>query len=180
MINLLPPAGHAILKREYYLRVGATVCFLLGSVCILLTIALVPTFVLIRAQINASAAQMGGTTEESANTFARVEGDAKTAANVIAQLKAIPQSILPTTIIEAMQDLALTGIQFKTFSITAPGGVITQFQVTGTAATRTSLIQLTQRIEESDMFMKADVPLSDLARNVDLPFAITVTLTPNK
>ncbi len=177
MINLIPPEGHRLIKREYLLRVGGTLCFLFGSVFLVLTVAQVPTYVLIGAQINAFAVEI----EEQSNkddSVKLLDKEIERAQEVITQLKSGTSTTPFTVAVDEIQTLADTTIAFKAFVISEPDkrGEV-KIRAQGTAPTREALAKLKSDIEASPLFEKAEVPISDLARDVDLPFVITITIS---
>lgn len=177
MINLIPPEGHKTVKREYLLRVGATFGFLFGWVVIFLTVALIPTYVLINAQINAFALE--DTTKGKEDSFKKAEEEVHTTETVLTQLKTVAPRVSASTVIAEIQHRAPASIVFRRFSFGETKGVIDMVQVQGVAPTRESLAQLKSALEASEMFRSAEVPISDLARDAELPFVITVTVSPD-
>lgn len=179
MINLIPPEGHVIMKREYFLRVGATLLLLFSGVAVLLAVAQIPMYVLIDAQLKSLDLEAS---QENKNEQALkdAESEVKSIKEILAHIKATSTPITTSMVIDEIENRAPEHIFFKSFYIDAPQGVIEKAQIQGTAPTRETLVQLKGLLEASDMFEKAEVPISDLARDTDLPFAITVTLKKNK
>lgn len=179
MINLIPPSGHKALKKEYLLRVGATLSFLFAGVALFLAAALVPTYVLIRAQI--SAFELETERENSKEgSLDNINTEVETTKEILAQLKTTPIKIPVSAIIEEIQTHTPQSVIFNTFYIEAGPDGTDRIQVQGTAPTREVLARLKNGLESSEMFEKVEVPISDLARDVDLSFAITITLAPIK
>lgn len=175
MANLLPPDAKKNVRKEYWLRT-ASVWTLLLAICFVIFVALlVPTYVLIGAQhravtlqdsdleINNEAYSESVVAIERANTLAR-------------QLQKTPQHLLPSealSVIESVQDdaIVLTGF-FYTTSEDAEDTI----SVTGIAANRTTLVSFRETLERSPFFKEATVPVSDLVRDQNLPFTITITI----
>jgi hypothetical protein len=176
MINLIPPTGYHVLKQEYLLRVGASFCFLIGSIFFVMTAALAPTYILTSAQIADYTSRVDGAGDES-HTFAEAEREAGEAQILLAQIQKNIKSAQASVLIQAVTQLAPQGISLKTFSVqntpTTPGTV----QIQGVAKSRETLVHFKNAIEGAPQFEKAEVPIADLARDADLPFAITITLT---
>jgi hypothetical protein len=173
MINLIPPEGHRIIRREYYLRVGATFAFLFGGVCLLLATAQIPRYVLVNAQINALAASEDAGEEREKRV--RLENDVRLAQEIATQLNSSSNIILTSRIIEELlrssgEDISFTRIQLEEKE------KIDKVQAQGVAKSREALAKLKNDIESSSLFLSAYVPISDLARDRDLPFAITITV----
>lgn len=173
MINLIPPEGYKMMKREYLLRVGAVYCFLFSVVCVLLGIALVPMYVLVRAEINEvslEAVREQGTAEVLKNADATIA----VTNNVLSQLSAKENTFLVSTAIDEIQKLAPEGVTFATFYIDGAKDGAGKIQVQGASPTREKLALLKTALEASEMFQTVEVPISDLARDVNLSFTITI------
>lgn len=179
MINLIPPEGHKALKREYILRVGATLSLLFASVALLLAVALIPTYVLIAAQLNAFALESAQETKKG-DALKDINAEVNMTKELLAQLKTTPEKVPVSAIIEEIQKHTPALVVFDTFYIESGTDGVERIQVQGNAATREALARLKNELESSAMFEKAEVPIADLARDVDLSFAITITLSPIK
>jgi len=69
-------------------------------------------------------------------------------------------------------------ISYKQFTInTDEQGVIEEVLVQGVSPTRSELAQYKVSLEDNPLFESAEVPISDLARDANLPFVITITLS---
>lgn len=173
MINLIPPEGYQTVKHEYLLRVGAVYCYLFSVVCILVGVALVPMYVLIGAQIT----DMEQEALEESGTKAIIEKadrEVVAANGVLAQLMTEESTFSMSAAIDEIHLRAPGGILFKTFYIGEAKSGNTTIQVQGVAATREKLIQFKAALEESALFETVEVPISDLAKDVELPFALTI------
>ena len=162
-----------MIKREYLLRVGAVYCFLFSIVCVLIIVALIPMYVLVRAEINdvtLDAEREQGT----ALSLQNVDTTIAITNSVLAQLSTSEQPFIVSIAIDEIQKLAPAGIVFKTFYVEGVKGVVEKILVQGTSPTREKLSQLKIALEASDLFQTVEVPISDLARDVDLSFTITI------
>ncbi len=175
MINLIPPEGHKMIRREYFLRVGSTILFLFSGVIVCLTIALVPRYVLIGAQIKTTEA---GANQEEVNNdvYQAVEKEVTNVNSILSQFKRVSAPIFSSTVIELVRSTAPTSITFETFIVNSSGDYVDSVQISGVAPTREALAELKSRLEASSVFDKAEVPIADLVRDNNLPFTITVTL----
>jgi hypothetical protein len=174
MINLIPPAGHTALRKEYRMRIGATYCILFAAVAIVLTVALIPTYVLVRAQTNGVVAHEG--TGEKDADIAKIEDEVARSQAIIAELKKIPEAPDMSEIIHEIEKSAPAGISFKNFTLGHDKNAIGPIQVQGTAERREDLIAFKQALEAHVLFESASVPIADLARERDVPFSMTVIL----
>jgi hypothetical protein len=173
MINLIPPEGYKMIKREYLLRVGAVYCFLFSVVCVLIGVALIPMYVLVHAEINEvsfEAVREQGTAEVLKNADTTIA----ITSNVLSQLSAKESTFLISTAIGEIQRLAPEGVTFETFYIDGAKDGVEKIQVQGASPTREKLAQLKTALEASEMFQTVEVPISDLARDVNLSFTIAI------
>ena len=179
MINLIPPQGQRVARQEYMLRVTSTFFILFGILGLFLTVAYIPTYVLITAQMKVISAenQQNAPNQETAR---KAENEVQQANNIVAQLKALPSSNNYITYIEEILKTAPEGISFKTFTLGITGGVFDMIQVQGTASTRETLSRFKTALEATDMFTKAEVPIADLVRETNLPFVIAITVKQEK
>jgi Fimbrial assembly protein (PilN) len=176
MINLIPPHGHTALTHEYILRVASVYGFLLTAVFVASAILLIPVYVL-------TSAQMTGVRDESArvletqSAFDAAFQEIKVANTIMARLHEDTDDVPLSGIIEEIVDAASPGVTFTTFQAVREGVMIKQVLVQGTAADRNALASFKNALESSPRFAEAAVPISDLARDKNLSFAITVTLS---
>ncbi len=171
MINLLPPEGHQAVKQEYLFRTGASILLLFSSVGILLTIAFIPTYVLVGAQIKTFDGIDKNGSENTASSTTGLE--IRETENLLKQLGKTSEMSTAGSIIADIEVIAPSTITFKTFRIETVKSTTT-IQVQGIAETRGSLADFKNALEASDSFDKAEVPISDLAKETDLPFMITI------
>lgn len=174
MINLIPPAGHRAVRKEYLVRVSATYCFLFAAVFILLTISLIPTYVLVQAQMRAFDAE--ASVEAEGGDIKIVEEDMVRTEAILTELRKTPTTPQMSAIIREIERAATPGISFRNFSLQYAAEGLDPILVQGTAARREELVALKQAIEAHELFESAEVPLADLAKERDVPFTITITL----
>jgi hypothetical protein len=177
MINLIPPAGQTALRKEYRMRVAATYCMLLAAVNILLTVALIPTYVLVKAQTEGVVAHSGEGEQDA--EIASIEDEVARTEAIIAELKKVPETLDMSGIMHEIENAAPAGISFRTFTLNHVKGVIGPIQVQGNAEEREDLIAFKQALEAHSLFENASVPIGDLARERDVPFSMTITLASN-
>lgn len=176
MINLIPPKGHKSVKLEYVLRVSATLGFLFAGVLVLLSVAMIPTYVLVDAQIEAFKTEKAQL-EQSDETLFLADQEVTLTKEILAQMKRAPKHLFASNVIDEVRQAAPPSIRFTSFIIDTEAGAIDDIKITGQAPTREQLAALKSALEATDMFDTAQVPIADLARDENLPFAITVTLT---
>ena len=177
MISLIPPEGYRILKHEYFLRVSTVYCFLFSAVFILVTIAQVPMYVLVDAQIKSleyESLQTSGVAEVTSHADEVI----KATNNILVQLNADKKPFLVSAAIAEIQKVSPTGISFKSFVVGTSNVEAPNIQVQGVATTRGKLAELKTSVESSELFHAVEIPIADLAKDSELPF--TITILPNK
>lgn len=179
MINLIPPQGRKALNREYILRAASVCTGMVGIVFLAATTLLIPTYVYINTQVRTIEHQnIEG--DKVSEDFKAAEAEVKFANTISIQLSKDETSPSISNLIAEVIRIAPPGIFFKNFELNVKKDVKSDgMQVQGMASSRASLLTLKQAIEESALFESAILPISDLARDVDLPFSITVVL-PNQ
>lgn len=175
MINLIPPQGRALMKREYMFRVGATFCILFGWLALFFAVAHIPTYVLVKAQIQNidAVAQRESSRDEE---IKQSEAEVRAAQAVIMQLRAVKESRKVADIVGEVHRLANDSIRLHTFVLTDLEEKTSVIQVQGSATTREEFVAFKDALEASLFFARAEIPISDLARDTDLPFMMTLTL----
>jgi hypothetical protein len=178
MINLIPHKGQKALKHEYVLRVASVYGFMLSGVFLASTALIVPTYVLTSTQLS-TAQDDGLGINETRTAFDAAFGEIKVANTVMAQLRKPQDNVAHSDIIEEIVKVAPRGVSFTTFQMERTGTDLKEVRVQGTAENRIALSSFKTALEASPFFLQALVPISDLARNSDLPFVITITLAEN-
>ncbi len=175
MINLIPPKGHTALKHEYVLRVASVYAFLLAGVLVAATALMIPTYVVTSTQLT-GAKDEGDRMAETKQKFDTAFGEIREANTVMAQLRKESATTDISDIITEVVRVAPRGVTFTTFQATREGTKLPEIQVQGMADSRIVLASFKNALEASDRFSEAIVPISDLARDSELPFVVTVTL----
>jgi hypothetical protein len=172
MINLLPPEGRSLVKREYWLRVLSAYAVLLTVAFVITIVVLLPTYFHVAFQINTVIEDIANV--GSAEDFARLEGEIKTA-NAISSLLVKSTAPIPaTTIIAEIKKLAEATNTIEGITISTKEGVVDSVVVTGSAKTRSTLVGMRDRIEAHEYFETVELPISNLAKDENIPFSLTI------
>lgn len=179
MINLIPSEGKSVTKLEYWARVTAVWSFLFLGVCIVATLLLLPSYVLLATQLQVLNSEVDKT-QANAASFKEIEVQVEETNIVIDQLATKSPSIPASAIIDAVAGARNEGVQINRyiFALSEKGGKDSahSIQIQGEARTREVLARFKTDLEKVPLFETASVPLSDLARETELPFVITITL----
>lgn len=173
MIDLLPPEGRKIVDRSYRLRIGSTFIILAMIVVVLLCVSLVPTYIFTYYQ-NRAFTLDGYRKSTNTEAYTLIEGALKKTQGELTQLSTT-RSLTPVSeVVDAVHELAQSGVTLSHVSVEAPNGVVKSLIVRGTADTRETLAVFADALEASPYFESVQVPISDLARDRQLPFTLEI------
>jgi hypothetical protein len=172
MINILPESGRRVAVREYFLRLAAAACALVGMVALCTALMLVPSYLFAsvardNAQATHPASVDAGVEKGDSALLVRSEREADMLFTFLSAPK--ESESLAKIIAAAGEDVTLSRL-----SLSGKGAVM---QVSGKAATRDALLAFSRRLKSLPQVGSADVPISDLVKNTDVPFSVTITFT---
>lgn len=173
MINLIPPQGKTLVKNEYIVRVVAVGCLSVAVALIISTIALLPAYVLFSSAY--AVTPLAGT--EDAHTeraTAEVERSLNEATAFAEQLQKTTGSLATLDILTHIESAVSPAIVLENFIFSEEGGAV--IRARGTATTRESLRKFIETLKRDAFFADASVPVSDLARDTEVVFTVTLTL----
>lgn len=174
MINLIPPEAQSAIKREYWIRVFSLWAFLLACAFIALTLLQVPTYILLRAQLTAQQSEYAEATDQT-TTFKEKEDALKNASAIATILTKKDERQFFSDILTSLERLVPAGVHIDSYSFTRKDTSLGIITLSGVADTRGTLSELRTAIEADSLFKTATLPLSNLAKDKDIPFSITVT-----
>ncbi|MEM9336714.1 MAG: PilN domain-containing protein [Patescibacteria group bacterium] len=174
MINLIPPHARRQVVTEYWLRVVSVWLFLLSAGLLIVSVLNVPLYVLVDQQKAAYAES----SQVAATTKAQLEANNAiiTNANNIARLLARGSDPTPfSTYLNQLEALAPAGITLSRIYLDRQDPEMAgEIRLQGVSATRQDLAQYRSSIEDSEQFVSAELPISNLAKNQDILFSITI------
>ncbi len=175
MINLIPPIGQTALKHEYILKVVSCHAFLLAGVFFAGSVLLIPSYVLVQSQLKNERSQ----SEEvlvTKNEFKEIQTELEHAQDLLVYVKSGGDMLSASDLFETVVRTATPGITFKAFEMVPVEGVVNMVTVLGVAKNRTELAAFKNAVEDLPIFETATIPLADLAKEENLPFALTLTI----
>lgn len=173
MINLIPPSAQSQVKKEYWIRVISVWLLLIGTAFFIVAILNAPVYVLIRSQLQSFLQEYNQANDES-ESFATSEATINKA-NEINTVLASSQSVTSfSTIIEELEKLTGPAVRITNFSLSRQEDAIATIVINGSADSRLSLSEFKDAIEESPLFETATLPLSNFAKDRDVPFSIDI------
>lgn len=177
MFNLLPRAEKDAIRREYRTRLA--VVALWGS-CISLSLAsllLIPSYVLSSQKEKSSLLQRATLAKSvAANEAARFEETLKTVKARLSLVRA--NSSVSVRLFELIAKIAERrgeGISFEQMTLVYTSEGKRALVISGVAARRAALVLFERSLRESKLFEKVDLPISNLARDGDAEFTMSVS-----
>jgi hypothetical protein len=182
LTNLLPLENRKAFRREYFIRLGTVAVLVLVVVVVAQAIFLLPSYLYEREIVNSRTLELQ---RLSANLATTQEQEAQTK---LAALQAESTYLLsvndhPTAsiVLRSVLDVPRPGITISGFIFGQPAdsssGNKKTLQLTGVAATRESLRSYDTALGALPFVSSADLPISDYAKDSQIPFTITLTGT---
>jgi hypothetical protein len=175
MINLIPPSAQKQVKHEYWIRVASVWMILIGSAFLVVSILMAPVYMLVTAQLKSFSFEYTQANIES-QSFKDSETKIITSNEIASLLAKSEGTTAYTTIIKKLESLAGEDIIITDFDLSRKAGVISPVVISGEADSRLALTQFQDAIQGDEMFSGATLPISNLAKDRDIPFTITVDL----
>ncbi len=176
MANLIPPNARKKVKLEYWARVVSVWLVMLGLACLVVTALHVPVYKLVGDQnevFNAWHEEVDADNKQFKESVKVINNT-----NEISRLlSSDAEQILFTEVIDEVDSLINEDVVVESYRMERSGGKVTNFVVSGESTTRFGLADFRKALENSDMFETAALPLSNLAKDADIPFDISVSLT---
>lgn len=178
MINLLLKPDRTRVRREYLVRLATVTLFVLATIIALGAVLLIPSLVLSQAQLDSVSSHQ----DLLARSIEIREGGAA--------LTELNRATAALSLLAKRDDAALHELVADIGSAAPAGVAVTRLvfdadtegpgrlQVSGTANTRTALLTFSDALEASRRFAAVDLPVSNLARERDIEYILTVTLAP--
>lgn len=175
MINLIPPAAKKKIILEYWIRVISVWFYMwtaamIGSVAIML-----PAYVLINSQVSVYEQSAQSASEKVANfeeVKKQVEHSNELAVKMQNQL-ALPRM---SDYLALFRSLEGQGVTITSTDVSRTDAVFSPIRISGKAESRQALASFRDRISSDARVEKVDLPLSNLAKDKDIQFSLTVTL----
>jgi hypothetical protein len=174
MINLIPPGAQKQVKREYWLRVFTVWVILIASACVMIATLYMPVYVLVKSQLDA---YLQAYTQASVESESFKDSEkAVEKANDIAELLSAANKALPfSTVIYELEEVSRQyKITITEFVLLRDDGKLQPIVLRGTALSRLDLTSFRDAVEAHELFKSVELPLSNLAKDKDITFSITI------
>lgn len=180
LTDLLPYERQSALARDYYLRLATIVMIFAGALVIIATLLLVPTYVYLAMTTRVKEVQLANiqsslSLSDEKELSARLASLTEQTNFLLALEKASSASATTREALAISRPgIALSGLSYTPAADTKSATLV----ISGTAATRDSLRRYQLALEEASFAEAADLPVSAYAKDSNINFAITVTLSP--
>ncbi|MEN9920843.1 MAG: hypothetical protein RL538_736 [Candidatus Parcubacteria bacterium] len=175
MINLIPPEAKKRVTKEYWLRV-VSVWSLSGTMALIASICiLVPAYVLITIQISANE----GVSQAASEKVAEFESVTKELSVANQKAKAVLENnrfepVSPLVAMVRAHESAEVRVSQITVSRTKDG--FAPIVVAGEADSRQALAAFRDRLLNEPNVSGVDLPISNLAKDKEIQFSLTITV----
>lgn len=175
MANLLPPIARTKIKREYWLRVITVWVSLLGTAFLMLATLQIPAYVLVTEQLKVFNNWYNETGVDK-DQLQYLSDVTEYSNSLSLLLNNNSESILFSDVMSEVEMVATDLVEIDNIKLVRNAGKIEAFTITGKAKSRIKLADFRNNLETSEMFGTATLPLANLAKDIDVPFTITVTM----
>ncbi len=175
MINLIPPKAKRSITIEYWLRV-ISVWFFTFSVAFAVGASLmVPTYVLITLQVSAFSDSAASASEKLA-TLKDVSKDLNLASQEARALIDGLRFSQMSGYVTLFRDLETNEVTLSQISIDRTKDGVAPVRLAGNAANRQALAAFRDHLLAVPQVASVDLPISNLAKDKDIPFNLTVAI----
>lgn len=175
MANLIPPYAKKGVVIEYWIRVVSVWLFLLSAVALAVAALNVPSYILIQSQKQVYQDMFADANDKS-EVFTKIEHEIIRTNDIARLLALTDDGELLHAYVPHIESLANDRVRIDSFDFTLEAGKPSAITISGIAEDRESLVNLSDTLEADDYFVSADIPLSNLAKDKDIPFLIKIVL----
>jgi Tfp pilus assembly protein PilN len=172
MANLIPNDAKKSVTREYWSRVIVVWCGLIAFALIIVTVLLVPVYVLINSQIQAYAllySEASVQTDQIASFEKIITESNGTAERLLAHIDETTVS----DYIGGILSKTSTGVTVTQFSYQSNTPTLS---ISGVADTRADLASFKTLLESSGTYERVELPISSLASERDIEYSMQLVL----
>ena len=172
------------MRREYFIRLATVAVWLLIILVLVQGVLLIPSYIFQNETVIARTTQLQ---KLSANVSTAQEQQVQTGlkalqaeSSYLLNLQGTPtaSTALRAVLAVPRQGISITGFTFGPPSTVTPAtSALRTMQITGMAATRENLRTYDAALSALPFVSNADLPISDYAKDNDIPFTITLTGT---
>jgi hypothetical protein len=176
MINLLPPHARKKVQVEYWVRVFSVWVALMGLACIIIGLMLIPSLILVQSQLNLYDNEYQNASAQN-SVYTSLEESVNLANTVSMQLMSSNSEAVFSKLLFEVEKIARRTVVLDSIAFTSEEAPVESIQLSGEAPSRSLLVQFRDDLEESPLFKSVELPLSNLAKDKDVPFNITIIIS---
>lgn len=174
MFNLLPRAEKESVRREYRLRLSAVTLWFIAATFAAGIIMLLPSWFLSSQKERAAEARFEALKKDGAERETTgLQDTLREASEELKLLSHEPPKIYLQELLAQTISKRTPKISVDSVTVRAAAENKRTLQITGSAADRAALVAFSRSLEEIRVFEKVDLPVSNLAKDRDIPFSIT-------
>ena len=180
LTNLLPSSRQDLIAHEYFFRLGVVAIALFVALVLAAAALLVPTYVFLLGNAQAKETRLATikTTLSSADEkdlSVRLSSLSNDVATLTMFAKKMPVSVATRSILGITRPgITLSGLLYTS----VVGGNSPTLALSGTASSRDALRNYQIALQGAPLVFSAELPVSAYAKDTNITFTITVTLTP--
>lgn len=175
MINLIPPSAKKTVTKEYWLRV-LTVWFYVCSAALFSgVLIMLPSYVLITSQVQVYQESASNASQKVAS-YEDVSKNLSSTNQQSGKLITAFRRTLVSDRIEILRQLQNPGIVLSAISVSRTDDTYEPIRISGIANDRQALAAFRDRLLAQEDVASVDLPLSNLAKDREIPFSLTVVL----
>lgn len=175
MINLIPPHAKRSIMTEYWLRVVTVWCMLLSFAGVVGLLVMLPPYVLVSSQVDVYRQSAESATQEIQNykNMSDVLNRSTQRARIIVETKNKP---VLSEYLALFQSFENEQVRIREIIISREAEFgIAPIRIVGEADTRQALADFRDRLLATDIVEIVDLPISNLAKDSDIVFSLTIT-----
>ena len=176
MLNLVTPEYHVILQREYRARTAAVALFLLAGVMVIGIGFLFPSYILSRTARLTAQKEIAVVESGLSNAETSPQAVIEQANKKLVLLSGDTSSSM-TELLALVISYKPSGLLLTSFFYTAESTDKGSLQISGVAQSRDDLVVLRRSLERQSRFTNVALPVSNLAKNQDIPFTVSLSVT---
>ncbi|MFA7216574.1 MAG: PilN domain-containing protein [Candidatus Paceibacterota bacterium] len=175
MFNLIPKSAKKIISKDYKIRRWVVVLTFVIFVQLSLMVFLLPSLVLSYFKDKDLSEEVQSAKEsvlsKDAAAISKVITSTNTSLDLYENLFSYPQVVPQINKIISYKNQSL---KFTDFLYQSTGTSTSLITVRGIASTRDSLVLLVRNLEESGVFYNVDLPVSNLAKDRNIDFSVSL------
>lgn len=177
MFNSLPKKLKDKIRSEYHLRFSIVVFVSVFILQVIFLLSLVPSWILSVEKEREIASRAEKVNESSLNS--QIDFIDSTTKSINARLEII-NSVLEypkvTPLFDGILSKKTGSIRIRELIYTFPNEKTANIVVSGTGATREALVSFAKRLEDSNLFEKVNLPISNFTRDKNIDFSINISV----